>query len=152
MSNVFQYCPKFVIFNTEFDKVLLCKRKWEADYNETWSCPGGKVENSDNDVRVGMRREKTEELWSDCIIKLYQNVSFIEYFIKENGVHMILPHYCCVYEGGDIHINEEYSEWKWFDLWELMNSDYILISTIQPIVKKILGKCEMLQWSDSFTL
>lgn len=58
MSNFFQFCPKFVLFDSSLQKVLLCKRNGEADYNDTYSLPGWKVENSDSDIRKGMQREK----------------------------------------------------------------------------------------------
>ncbi|MDR2190025.1 MAG: NUDIX hydrolase [Candidatus Peribacteria bacterium] len=51
-----------VVFDATFTKVLLCKRVGEADFNETFSFPGGKIERSDGDIWKGMQREKKEEL------------------------------------------------------------------------------------------
>mgnify|MGYP000999656632 CR=1 FL=1 len=37
-------------------------------------------------------------------------------FEKKDGSHMILPHYVAIYSGGEITINEEYSDFAWVDI------------------------------------
>jgi len=97
MSTFFQYCPKFVIFDEQFTQVLLCQRKGEADFDQTFSFAGGKVETDDGDIWAGMQREKNEELGTQCRIQLYKDFCSFAYFIKKDGSHMILPHHIAVF-------------------------------------------------------
>ena len=41
MDYNFQYCQKIVVLSKDKNKVLLCKRKGEADYDGTFSFIGG---------------------------------------------------------------------------------------------------------------
>lgn len=136
MSNYYQYCIKFVIFNIECNKILLCKRKWENDFNNTYSFAGWKLENSDKDIWIWASREKTEELWNNCRIEVYKELAISQYYIKNNWVHMILSHHFCIFLWGLIRLGEEYESYKWFNLdqiWEDKN----IVPTIPFIVKKM---------------
>jgi ADP-ribose pyrophosphatase YjhB (NUDIX family) len=51
MENLlFQYCQKIVVYSQDGQKVLLCKRKGEADFDGTFSFIGGKMERSDGGI------------------------------------------------------------------------------------------------------
>lgn len=55
---------------------------------------------------------------------------------------MILPHHICKYVGGDIKLNDEYSEYKWVNLDDLKNFSP-KIDTIVPAVewaKRFIGQ------------
>lgn len=117
----FQYCQKIVVFSQDNLQVLLAKRKGENDFDGIFSFIGGKMENTDNGLVEGMKREKNEELGQTCRLKLYPVYNVARYFIKKDGSYMVLPHYYAKYMGGDIILNEEYSEYKWVSIKELGN-------------------------------
>ncbi len=113
---LFQYCQKIVVLSKDKKKVLLCKRKAEADYDGAFSFIGGKMETSDSDLLAGLKREKNEEVGEGFKIKIYLGFSSNLFFRKKDGNSMILPHYLAIYESGEINLNEEYSEYKWVSL------------------------------------
>lgn len=53
----FQYCQKLVVLSQDLDKVLLARRKGEADYDGVFSFIGGKMEMTDESLLAGMKRE-----------------------------------------------------------------------------------------------
>ncbi len=117
----FQFCPKIIVFSTDLQSVLLCKRKGEKDYNGIFSFIGGKMEITDGSILEGIKREKDEEVGSDFKINIDLNYSSNLFFEKHDGSKMILPHYFAVYSKGDINLSEEYSEYKWVRIKELGN-------------------------------
>lgn len=131
----FQYCQKIVVFNN--DKVLLCKRKGEADYDGVYSFIGGKMEITDQSILSGLKREKDEEVGFDFKIKIYKEFSNNVLYKKVNGKQMILPHYYAEYVSGDILLNEEYSDYKWVKISEL--------ETFEPIVPNVVEKVKLLK-------
>ncbi len=112
----FQYCQKIIVLSKNKNKVLLCKRKGEADFDGIFSFIGGKMETSDKSIIEGLKREKDEEVGENFKISIYTTFSHNLLFRKKDGNSMILPHYLAIYEGGDIVLNEEYSEYKWVEL------------------------------------
>lgn len=138
----FQYCPKMVVFNEGLDKVLLARRKGEQDYDDTFSFIGGKIETSDGGIINGIRREKNEEIGTDATIRIAPMPVFNAYFQKRDGSSMILPHHICIYLGGNINLNDEYSEYQWVPLDELKEFGP-KIDTIEPAVdwaKRFIGQ------------
>ncbi len=122
MSNnkyLFQYCQKIVVLNEALDSVLLAKRKGESDFDGIFSFIGGKMEVTDGSILAGLRRERDEEVGSACKIDVLLTCTNNTYFVKKDGSHMILPHYPAIYRGGEIIINDEYSEYQWVPLAEL---------------------------------
>lgn len=118
-STLFQYCQKLVILSRDRTKVLLAKRKGEADYNGTYSFVGGKMETTDETILSGIKREKDEEIGESANIKILPNETHNLLFRKKDGNSMILPHIAGVYISGDIHLNDEYSDYKWVPIAEL---------------------------------
>jgi ADP-ribose pyrophosphatase YjhB (NUDIX family) len=112
----FQYCQKIVIFSKDKKKVLLCKRKGEADYDGTFSFIGGKMETNDKSIVDGLMREKNEEVGEDFKIKLFPTFTQNVLFRKSDGNSMILPHYLAIYANGKIKLSGEYSEYKWIEV------------------------------------
>jgi ADP-ribose pyrophosphatase YjhB (NUDIX family) len=99
--------------------VLLCKRKWENDYDGIYSFIGGKMEITDESLMKGLEREKNEEVWEVCKIKVYPTFSTNLLFRKKSGDCMVLPHYYARHIEGDININEEYSDFQWVKITDL---------------------------------
>ena len=125
----FQYCQKIVVLSKDLKKVLLCKRKGEADFDGVFSFIGGKMEITDSSIIDGLRREKNEEVGSTFKVRVFPKFSINVLFRKKDGNSMILPHYLAIHEKGDIQLNEEYSEYKWVDLDTLQ--------TFEPKIPKI---------------
>jgi 8-oxo-dGTP pyrophosphatase MutT (NUDIX family) len=147
-NTYFQYCQKLVVFNKDYSKVLLAKRKGEADYDGVYSFIGGKMETTDTDLRAGIKREVTEEIGTDVQIEVLLDFSFNEFYRKKSGDSMVLPHHIARYLGGEIKLSDEYSDFAW------VNDDDIdkfepKIDTVASIVqksKKVIGYFE-----DKFT-
>jgi 8-oxo-dGTP pyrophosphatase MutT (NUDIX family) len=122
MSNtLFQYCQKLVILSADKQKVLLAKRRGEADYDGTYSFIGGKLETTDESIVTGMKREKDEEIGPSAKVKVLPYETYNLLFRKKDGQVMVLPHIAGLYQGGDIQLNDEYSDFQWVALVELDN-------------------------------
>jgi 8-oxo-dGTP pyrophosphatase MutT (NUDIX family) len=133
---LFQYCQKIVLLNEALDTVLLAKRKGENDFDGVFSFIGGKMEVTDGSILAGLSRERDEEVGSACKMKILLTCTNNTYFVKKDGLHMILPHYPAIYCGGKIEINDEYSEYQWVPLAKL--------KTFEP---KIANIYEMTLWA-----
>jgi 8-oxo-dGTP pyrophosphatase MutT (NUDIX family) len=118
-TTLFQYCQKLVILSQDKTKVLLAKRKGEADYDGTYSFIGGKMETTDESLLAGMQREKNEEIGPDAAVQVLPSETYNVLFRKQDGNSIVLPHIAGVYLSGDIQINEEYSEYAWVPIGEL---------------------------------
>lgn len=134
MSNLyFQYCQKLMVFSDDFQKVLLAKRKGEQDYDGIFSLIGGKMETTDGGFVESMSREKTEEIGAKAEVSVVPVPVYHALFSKKDGSAMILPHYIAKYTGGEIEINDEYSEYQWVSVDELADFSP-KIDTIEPAV------------------
>lgn len=118
---LFQYCQKIILLSEDYTKVLLAKRQGEQDYDGIFTFIGGKLETTDGGFVAGLRREKNEEIGEQASVSVLPTVTNNAYFQKKDGHHMVLPHYPAVYTGGDIILNEEYSEYRWVAFDELNN-------------------------------
>lgn len=149
----FQYCQKLVVFTEDFKKVLLCKRKGENDYDGVFSFIGGKMEITDSSLIEGMAREKSEEIGKKAQVKLFPTLctNLNNIFVKKDGNKMILPHYLCIYLGGEIEINDEYSEYKWVTLDELKSFEP-KINNIPEIVSTLLRLRELIKEEEFITI
>jgi len=121
---LFQYCPKIAVFDGQ--RVLICKRKGEADYDGVFSLIGGKMEHSDTSIVEGLRREKNEEVGENFQARLLPRFSVDTHFKKKDGNHMILPHFYAEYVQGDIRLSDEYSEYAWLSLEDLNAASNII--------------------------
>ena len=133
----FQYCQKIVVLSKDRSKVLLCKRKGEADYDGIFSFIGGKMETTDLSIIDGLKREKNEEVGEGFKIKIYSRFSLNLLFRKKDGNSMILPHYLAIYNNGEIELNEEYSEYRWIEI-DKLNKFEPKIPTIPEVIKELL--------------
>lgn len=115
----FLYCQKIIVFSKDKKKVLLCRRKGEADYDGVFSFIGGKMETGDRSIIDGLKREKNEEVGENFKIKIFPTFTHNVLFRKKDGSSMILPHYLAIHESGEIKLSEEYSEFKWVEVDDL---------------------------------
>lgn len=112
-TTLFQYCQKLIILSADKSKVLLAKRKGEADYDGVYSFIGGKMETTDESILAGMKREKDEEIGLDAKVMILPNETYNLLFRKKDGNSMILPHIPGVFTSGKISLNNEYSDYQW---------------------------------------
>jgi ADP-ribose pyrophosphatase YjhB (NUDIX family) len=147
-NTYFQYCQKLVVFNEDYSKVLLAKRKGEADYDGVYSFIGGKMETTDHDLKAGIKREVTEEIGSNANIEVLLDFSFNEFYRKKSGASMVLPHHIAKYLGGEINLSEEYSDFVWVDI-EDIDKFEPKIDTVASIVHK--SKEVISLFEDKFT-
>ena len=128
-----------IILNSK-NQVLLVRRKEKEDQFEGyWSIPGGGPEGEET-FEEALEREIKEEI--NCqlgIIKFFRS-----YFFKVNSELKVRAIYFYGKINGDIKINEEFDEFRWFNLEEIDNPDIkiafnqrdILIDFNEEIIKK----------------
>jgi 8-oxo-dGTP pyrophosphatase MutT (NUDIX family) len=139
MNYLFQYCQKIVLFDETFSRVLLARRKGEADYDGVYSFIGGKLEVSDGGLAAGLKREKDEEIGNKALVTVYTDITKNEYYIKNDGSAMVLPHYIAVYKGGEIELlASEYSDYQWVDVDKLSTFSPV-VETVEPVTQWALG-------------
>jgi 8-oxo-dGTP pyrophosphatase MutT (NUDIX family) len=141
-ATLFQYCQKLVVLSADRQKVLLAKRRDEADYNGAYSFIGGKMETTDETILAGMRREKNEEIGKQATVAVLPNETYTVLFRKKDGASMILPHIAGVFISGDIELNtQEYSNYQWVPIEELEEFEP-KIENIPELAKWARGKLE----------
>lgn len=146
----FQYCQKIVVISQDREKVLLCKRKGEDDFDEVFSFIGGKMETKDESIVEGLKREKNEEVGEDFKVRIYPKFNINVLFTKNNGKKMILPHYLAIHDSGEINLNKEYSEYRWVEI-EKLDEFEPKISNIPEITEELLRLGKILD-NDEFVL
>lgn len=132
----FQYCQKIVVFSRDLQSVLLCKRKWENDYDGVFSFIGGKMETTDQSLIDWLRREKDEEVGVNFKIRVYPTFATNFLFHKKSWDAMVLPYYYTEHVEGDVVLNDEYSEYQWVKIDELDRFEP-KIPNIPDIVSKL---------------
>lgn len=130
---------------------MLCKRKWENDYDGVYSFIGWKMERTDNGLLSWLQREKNEEIWSDIRILIYPDYCTNVYFEKKDGNAMVLPHYYAEYIEWTINLNEEYSDFKWVQI-NQMGTFQPIIPWIPDLIDKILKLKSTLKDSSKFII
>lgn len=133
----FANCQKIVLFRNNNSEVLLAKRIGEADYDGVYSFVGGKMEIDDGGILEGLKREKNEEIGEDIKIKIWPIFNTMNFFVKEDGTNMVLPHYYARYESGEIKLNEEYSDYKWVKVEKIAEFEP-KVPTIGEEIEKLL--------------
>ena len=94
------------------NKILLAKRaEEELGYKDTWSIPGGGPE-FDEGIEEALHREIQEEL--GCKIKEYKY--FKSYYMKLAEDFIARAFYFYGDIEGEIKLNDELSEFQWFDI------------------------------------
>ena len=104
--------PVDLIVINKKNQILLCKRtEEEHGYKNTWSIPGGGPE-FDEGIEEALHREIKEEL--NCKIKWYKY--FKSYYMKLEEDFIARAFYFYGEIEGNIKLNHELSEFKWFDI------------------------------------
>lgn len=134
---LFQYCQKIVVLSHDEQKVLLCKRKTEVEFDGIYSFIGGKMETSDESIVAGMKREKDEEVGENFRLTLYPDYTINIYFKKKDGNFMILPHCLAVHVEGEIKLGDEYSDHKWVSIRNIDKFEP-KIENIPEVIDKLL--------------
>ena len=135
-NTLFQYCPKLIVLSDDRTKVLLAKRKGEADYNDTYTFIGGKMETTDKSILAGIKREKNEEIGVSAKLRILPNEAYTLLFQKKDGHSMVIPHIASIYMSGDIQLSDEYSDYRWVSIIEL--------ATFEPKIENIP---QLTQWA-----
>jgi len=118
-TTLFQYCQKLIVLSEDKSKVLLAKRKGEADYDGVYSFIGGKMETTDESLLAGMKREKDEEISPAATIAVLPGESCNVLFRKKDGNTVVLSHIAGVFVSGTITVSDEYSDYAWVPISEL---------------------------------
>jgi ADP-ribose pyrophosphatase YjhB (NUDIX family) len=120
----------------EQNRVLLLKRK----DNECWGPPGGAVEPGEV-VEEAAKRETLEETGLELgELSLFGVFSGEDQFYRyPNGdeVHNVTITYISHVQGGQVHISQEHTDWKYFALSEIPSE---ISPPIIPILKKLLAE------------
>jgi hypothetical protein len=95
------------------------------------------METTDENIIDGMRREKNEEVGESVQLEILSDYHSVTFFRKKDGNSMILPHYYAIYIGGEIRLNDEYSDYKRVKIDEL-DAFEPKIHTIPEMVHKLL--------------
>jgi ADP-ribose pyrophosphatase YjhB (NUDIX family) len=136
---LFQYCQKIVVISHDYKSALLCKRRWEADYDGVFSFIGGKMETTDDGIIAGLKREKDEEVGENFKVKIFPTLSYNTFFRKKDGNAMILPHYLALYIEWEIMLSEEYSEYRWIEIEKLADFEP-KIPNIPEVITQLLNQ------------
>ena len=140
---------RMMVFDEKLENVLLAKRKGEQDYDGVYSFIGGKMETTDGSFVKGLIREKTEEVGADVRLSVYTGYTINELFSKKDGNAMVLPHYLAIFKGGDIKLNEEYSDYKWVKVSDIESFEPV-IDTVPPMVERFHELAQAL-YEDQYT-
>ena len=95
------------------------------------------MEVTDESIIQGVQREKNEEIGESVKLELLTDYTSATFFRKKDGNSMILPHYYANYIGGEIKLNDEYSDYKRIKVSEL-DAFEPKINTIPEMVAKLL--------------
>lgn len=141
---LFEYCQKLVIFDEKLEKIFLAKRIGEADYDGTYAFIGGKMEITDENIVAGLKREKDEEVGTHFRVMIDASSTRNLLYMKNSGQKMILPHYAGIYDGGEVDLSDEYSEYAWVSLSELKDFEPKIPNIPEMVVwaKQILEQME----------
>ena len=95
------------------------------------------METTDENIIEGIKREKDEEVGESVQLEILSDYHPVTFFRKKDGNSMILPHYYAKYIGGEIMLNDEYSDYKRVKVHEL-DAFEPKIHTIPEMVDKLL--------------
>ena len=121
-------------------KVLLAK-SWK--WGNLFTLPGGKVEEGES-LREAAKREAREELGIE--VEPVALVGVGEYLREGNyhkKAHFIFHHILCYYKGGQLALNEEVDEARWFSIEETLTSPLVDPHTRMALKQFKEGKCRL---------
>lgn len=134
MKNHFQ--PVVLAVIEQDNKYLFTKRVDEfPGYHGKWQLPGGGLEFGENPVE-GLRRELREELGVE--VKDVKLIPFVDTRVR-NDWQGIFISFLCRLENPDaeIYLNEEASEYRWFEKEEIDYAQFPIFEGCVEIIEKI---------------
>ncbi len=110
------------IQNKKGEIVLFKSRKW----NNIWVPPGGHIDYGEK-IEDAARREVKEEVGIDVKdVKLIRFGELIESPAFNRKAHFVSFHFLCTIENDEFELdNDELSDYKWFSIEELLESDEV---------------------------
>lgn len=103
------------------NKFLIAKRgPNELHKPNTWSLPGGKVENEVEEPNI-LQKTLKKEIKEEVGVEVTDNIELIynNSFIRADGAHVVMLTFLCHYRSGEAKPLEDTTEIKWFTIEEL---------------------------------
>ncbi|MFH0869512.1 MAG: NUDIX hydrolase [archaeon] len=126
--------PVDLIVINKRSQILLVKRSEEEGFKDMWSIPGGGPEDGEN-YEIALHREIKEEL--NCTIRKFS--FFRSYSVKLSEAHLVRSIYFYGEIEGQIKINEEFSEFRWFDMNDSILSKLNFAFNQKQVVKDFIS-------------
>ena len=117
---MFYVSQKVIFYNADEKKFLLLKSKdmgggFCALYGP-WDLPGGRI-NGDEDIDVALEREIVEEVGDEIRYELdnrFELIGRTKFHFPSIRKSVVVLCFLSTYQGGDIKLSEEHTEYKWF--------------------------------------
>jgi ADP-ribose pyrophosphatase YjhB (NUDIX family) len=104
-------------------KFLLAKRgPNELHKPNTWSLPGGKVEDGKEESYI-LQKTLVKEIKEEVGIDVTDDIELVynNSFVRVDGAHVVMLTFLCHYKSGEAKPIEDTSKIKWFSIEELKN-------------------------------
>ncbi len=107
-----------IIYNSEYKKILIARKKSTFILGGLWEFPGGKVEENES-YEIALKRELKEEL----NIEINSIHSFLSAQHISNGILIQLHSFQCSYQSGEITL-KDHDQVKWVEKSELSSYNF----------------------------
>lgn len=119
---MFYVSQKVIFYNADEKKFLLLKsRDVDDELYGQWELPGGRI-NKGEDIDVALEREIVEELGDNIRYKLdnkFELIGRAKFYFPSIHRSVVFLCFLSTYQGGDIKLSEEHTEYKWFTASEI---------------------------------
>lgn len=123
------------IIKNQYNKILVVKRGAnEIAYAGKWAYPGGKVEKGET-IMQALKREILEEVGIE--IEDYKELLQDYTFVKPDGNNVVGLNFLVRAKNKEVKLSEEFQDYKWVNLSELMGLDRI--PEIEISAKQVLS-------------
>ncbi len=123
------------IIKNQYNKILVVKRGAnEIAYAGKWAYPGGKVEKGET-IMQALKREILEEVGIE--IEDYKELLQDYTFVKPDGNNVVGLNFLVRAKNTEVKLSEEFQDYKWVNLSELMGLDRI--PEIEISAKQVLS-------------
>lgn len=107
-----------IIYNSEYKKILIARKKSIFIFGGLWEFPGGKVEEYES-YEMALKRELKEEL----NIEINSIQSYLSELYNSNGIFIHLNSFQCRYQSGEITL-KDHDQVKWVEKSELSSYNF----------------------------